>query len=100
MIEGEYTELQKKYTVEGSYDSKLLRTYMKQFHFALQEKREISENFYARTNSGEDVMKVREESIERHTLMRKTIRDYTIDFIEKNKCSLSSVFILARKILF
>jgi len=93
-VEADYNALQSTYVVSGSYNSDILRDYMKQFEFAYKEKITIAEQYRRRIESGEDVEKVRQESIARHELMKKSIRNFTKEYIRKNKCLLPSILIL------
>lgn len=93
-INADYEKLEGSYDLEGSYESILLREYMKQFNFSMVEKRKIAASFYSKVESGYDVLKAREESIYRHDKLRSEIREFTMSFIKKNKCFLASIFIL------
>lgn len=93
-ISGDYDAIGSDYIVKGSYESGLIREYMKQFNFALAEKRKIANSFYVRTDAGEDVEAVRLDCINKHEMLKNEIVAYTLDFIEKYKCTLAAIFVL------
>jgi peroxiredoxin len=94
LLEGDYGTLGTEYKLSGSYESELLRNYMKQFKFAFKQKRAIANSFYERTSAGEDVEAVRNDLIEKHKKIKEEIREYTQHFVAQNKCALASLFVL------
>ena len=97
-LSADYNDFQNTYQVSGSIETSILREFMKQYYFALKQKDKLLEIYNEGLANEEDVNKLNEKIKEEHLDIIDNIKKYSIKFIEKNKCHLSSIIVLYQEL--